>query len=125
MKILLVEDSRVLRERLRSLIAELPHAVVVGEADNERDALHCLSTYRPDTLVLDLKLKSGSGLSVLEHVKASYPQTTVLVLTNCGQPEYRGKCMDLGADYFFDKSRDFDAFSLCLNGMTPHREGLL
>lgn len=118
MKILLVEDSRVLRERVRGLIAEVPNAALVGETDNEVDALHYLDEYRPDVVVLDLKLKSGSGLSVLEHIAAVYPQVVVVVLTNYGQPEYRVKCMSLGASHFFDKSMDFEAFSLCMHALS-------
>lgn len=117
MKILLVEDSRVLRERVRALIGEIPDAVLVGETDNEADAVRYLDEHRPDTVVLDLKLKSGSGLSVLEHITALYPAVTVIVLTNYGQAEYREKCMALGARYFFDKSMDFAAFSLCMRAL--------
>jgi len=117
MKILLVEDSRVLRERLRSLIAGIPHAVLVGESDNEAEAIRCVESYSPDTVVLDLKLKSGSGLSVLEHIQATHPGTTVVVLTNYGQAEYRDKCLALGATHFFDKTRDYEAFTLCLQAL--------
>jgi two-component system OmpR family response regulator len=117
MNILLVEDSRVLRDRLRRFIGELPRAVLVGETDNEADALRYLETYRPDTLVLDLRLKSGSGLSVLEWCKARYPDITIVILSNYGQAEYRGKCLGLGADHFFDKTRDHDAFGRCLSAL--------
>lgn len=117
MKVLLVEDSRVLRERLRAIIGAIPHLELVGEADNETDAQRYLEQSRPDAVVLDLKLKGSSGLSVLEHIKAVVPQTIVLVLTNYGQPEYRSRCAELGADYFFDKSLNFDEFSACLHGL--------
>ena len=79
----------------------------------QRDQRHAIVA-PADTVVLDLKLSAGSGLPVLEHIKAVYPLMTVIVLTNHGQAEYQSKCLALGADYFFDKSRDFDAFVLCL-----------
>ena len=110
MHVLLVEDSRILRNRLRAMINAIPESVVVAETDNEADARCCLEKYQPELAVLDLRLRSGSGLSVLEHIKATYPATIVIVLTNYGQQEYHDKCIDLGADYFFDKSRDIEAF---------------
>ena len=118
MKVLLVEDSRILRERLRTLLAGMAQVVVVGETDNESDAIRYLEIHGPDTVVLDLLLHSGSGLSVLETVKAQHPEITVVVFTNYSQPEYRAKCMALGADYFFDKTTDFEAFSLCLQTLS-------
>ena len=111
MKILLVEDSRILRERLRALIGAIRGAIVVAEADAEADARERIDACRPDVVVLDLRLRAGSGLSVLEYLKASHPDVIVIVLTNYGHAEYRAKCLNLGADYFFDKSRDIDAFS--------------
>jgi DNA-binding NarL/FixJ family response regulator len=111
MKILLVEDSRVLRERIRHMIEEIPMAVLVAETGSEIDARCCLDKYQPDVAVIDLRLSTGSGLSLLEHIKAVYPAMLTIVLTNYGQPEYRDACMALGADYFFDKSMNIDAFN--------------
>jgi DNA-binding NarL/FixJ family response regulator len=114
MKILLVEDSRILRERLRSMIADIPNADLVAETDNEGDALRHLEQHHPGLAVIDIRLKTGSGLSVLEHIKANYPATIIIVLTNYGQAEYRSKCLALGAHYFFDKTRDIEAFDKLL-----------
>ena len=112
MKILLVEDSRILRERLRALIGAIRGAIVVAEADAEADARERIDACRPDVVVLDLRLRAGSGLSVLEYLKASHPDVIVIVLTNYGHAEYRAKCLNLGADYFFDKS--LDGLAQCL-----------
>ena len=127
MKLLLVEDSRILRERLRALIGAVHGAIVVAEADAEADARERIDACRPDVVVLDLRLRAGSGLSVLEYLKASHPDVIVIVLTNYGHAEYRAKCLNLGADYFFDKSRDIDAFSGLLGELSArlfaeHRE---
>lgn len=110
MKVLLVEDSRILRERLRGLIREIPGVQIVAEADAEADARARIDLLHPEVIVLDLRLRSGSGLSVLDYVKAKQPDSIVIVLTNYGDAEYRNKCINLGADYFFDKSRDIDTF---------------
>ncbi|WP_319244835.1 response regulator transcription factor [uncultured Propionivibrio sp.] len=110
MRLLLVEDSRLLRERLRGMIRAVPGCEIVAEADTEADARLRVDQLRPDVIVLDLRLRGGSGLSVLDYVKARQPDVIVIVLTNYGDAEYRARCLDLGADYFFDKSRDIDTF---------------
>ena len=114
MKILLVEDSRILRDRLRIMIAAIPNTDLVAETDIEGDAFRLLETHRPDIAILDIRLRMGSGLSVLEYIKANYPATIIIVLTNSGHAEYRSKCEELGAHYFFDKTRDIYAFEKLL-----------
>lgn len=111
MSVLLVEDSRILRDRLRGLVSDIPNVSVAGEADSEESAGQSFSQIQPDVVVLDLRLKSGSGLAVLEQIKSQVPQTVVVVLTNYSQTEYRQKCSRLGADYFFDKSQDIEVFA--------------
>lgn len=114
MKILLVEDSRILRERLRGLISAIPLASLVAETDNADDARCLLDLHQPDVAVIDLRLRSGSGLSLLAHARASHPAMTLIVLTNLAQAEYRAKCIELGAHYFFDKSKGIAAFTRLL-----------
>lgn len=118
MNILLVEDSRILRERLRSMIAAIPSANLVAEADNESDASSYLQQHRPDIAIIDIRLKAGSGLSVLAHITATYPVMTTIVLTNYAQAEYRSKCMALGAHYFFDKTSDIKRFDKLLHELS-------
>ena len=117
MKILLVEDSRILRARLRSMIAAIPNADLVAETDNEGDALSYLEIHNPGIAILDIHLKTGSGLSVLEYIKAVYPTTTIVVLTNYAQAEYRTKCLALGAHYFFDKTADIEHFDKLIHDL--------
>lgn len=114
MKILLVEDSRILRDRLRGIISAIPKAVLVAETDNEDEASCLLERYRPEVAIIDLHLRSGSGFSLIGHAKAVHSATTLIVLTNLVQAEYRSKCIQLGAHYFFDKSKGIGAFKLLL-----------
>lgn len=114
MKILLVEDSRILRDRLRSIISAIPMASLVAETDNADDARHLLDQHRPEVAVIDLRLRGGSGLALIGHAKAMHSATTLIVLTNLAQAEYRARCIELGAHYFFDKSKGIGAFTLLL-----------
>jgi two-component system, OmpR family, response regulator len=66
---------------------------------------------RWDVLILDLQLRVGTGLGVLKAMQGLLGQDdrVAMVFTNYGFRQYRERTMALGADYFFDKARDFDA----------------
>ena len=105
----LVVDSAGLGQRL---VAELEVVVgvrVVGWADRESDATAAIARLRPRFVILDLRLAQGSGLGVLEAVKRLEPPPIVAVLTNYPEPQYRARCAELGADYFFYKAAGLDS----------------
>ena len=124
MKILLVEHAWVVRERLRSLMAGVAHALPVVEADGDIAARRHLAAYRPVLVVLDPCLRGGGGLALIAHTRSVQPTTTIVVLTNQVHPEYQDRCLELGADHFFDKSKETPAFiarlaALCLAWSVP------
>lgn len=117
MKVFLVEDSPVIRERLRGMVASIPETELVAEADNEDDAVRGICAIRPDVVILDLTLARGSGMEVLRQIRGQPLASLVIVLTNYGYPQYQKKCMELGANYFMDKSRDIEILSELLAGL--------
>ena len=106
MKVFLVEDSKVVRERLRGMMACIPDIELVAEVDNEGDAMRGICTVLPDVVILDLTLVVGSGMEVLRRIRLQPISILVIVLTNYSQPQYQKKCLELGADYFLDKSKE-------------------
>lgn len=107
-RVLLVEDSLPVRERIRSLIEESGRAEIVGEAGTVAGALARFHQHQPDAVVLDLNLAARDGCEVLMEIKRTRPACVVIVLTNFATPECRESCLKLGADHFFDKSREFE-----------------
>jgi two-component system, NarL family, response regulator DevR len=107
-RVFLVEDSTIIRERLLQLLGGLHGVEVVGDADNAVDAIAGIVAAKPDVVVLDIKLKNGSGIDVLKRVKQSLPRLTVIMLTNYATSEYRRKCLEAGAEYFLDKTNEFE-----------------
>jgi DNA-binding NarL/FixJ family response regulator len=82
---------------------------VVVQADSERGAVAALASGNWDAVILDLQLKQGTGLGVLKALGPVRPAgAKVIVLTNYAIPQYRDRSLALGADYFFDKSREYD-----------------
>lgn len=114
MNIFLVEDSAVIRDRLHTLIGGVANATLAAEADNQDDAVDGILAALPDLVILDLHLASGSGMEVLRQIKTRQPAIQVIVLTNYGYPQYRKRCIGLGADYFLDKSRDIGTLEVLL-----------
>jgi two-component system OmpR family response regulator len=110
LRVFLVEDSAVILERLTESISSLHNVAVVGHAATEADAIATVQQTPCDAVVLDLQLRDGHGFNVLRALRApsDRPRLTVIVLTNFTSSQYRGRSLEIGADYFFDKSREYD-----------------
>jgi CheY-like chemotaxis protein len=108
LRVFIVEDSPIIRERLTESLSAPGRIEVVGHADTEQAAVAALAGAGWDALVLDLQLKQGTGLGVLKAIAAQRPAgSKVIVLTNYAIPQFRDRSVALGADFFFDKSREY------------------
>jgi len=106
--VFIVDDSPVVRERLARMIGELPGIDIVGQAEIAFEALNAIRKLRPAVVVLDISMPGSSGIYVLETLKREEPCPMVIMLTNFSHDQYRRKCLQLGADYFFDKTSEFE-----------------
>jgi two-component system, OmpR family, response regulator len=123
LRVLLVEDSQLLAGRLSELIGRLPEVELVGTVDSEGEALAEIGATRPDVLILDLHLRSGSGFGVLRSLKRRpNMRPKIVILTNFGLPEYRREAENLGVEAFLDKSRDYYRLPSLLSGFARERE---
>ncbi|MDZ7832390.1 MAG: response regulator transcription factor [Desulfobacterales bacterium] len=111
MKILIADDSGIIRDRVKAAIHGISATDQIYEASTIEDTLNRLDAVSPDVVILDLRMPDGSGTDVLKTIKAYPDPPVVIVFTSYPYPQYRRKCMDLGADYFFDKSKDFEKLS--------------
>jgi DNA-binding NarL/FixJ family response regulator len=107
----IVEDNATIRENLIGTLEELASVHSLGWADTEDEAKSWLAAHRSewDLLVVDLFLKQGSGLGVLEACQDRDRGQRVVVLSNYATPDMRQRCALLGADAVFDKSNEIDA----------------
>jgi DNA-binding NarL/FixJ family response regulator len=106
--VFIIEDSLEIRDRLVALLDPIAGARIVGHAASADEAIAAITSRRPDTVVLDLNLKKGSGIDVLRALRADARDIEVYVLTNFATPQYRRACLALGARGFFDKSAEFE-----------------
>ncbi len=112
LKAFIVEDSPVIRENLVAALEEMAPIEVVGTAEDEAGALRWLGSHACDLAVIDIFLKSGSGLGVLKEASRADRPIKLIVLSNYATPDMRRKCLELGADRVFDKSNEIDALIL-------------
>ena len=121
----LVEDSAVIRESLIATLEELSEVRVIGTAEDETSATHWLMAKENhvDLVIIDLFLKSGTGLGVLKSVRDKMHDSTMVVLTNYATKDMRHKCLTLGASRVFDKSNDVDALILYCNQLAAGHHG--
>jgi len=108
MKVFLVDDSLVIRQRLKRMLADVQGVQVTGEAGDAQEAMDAILEQKPDVVLLDIHLLNGSGMDILQTLKKATPAPAVIVLTNYPYPQYRQKCTEAGADFFFVKSTEFD-----------------
>ncbi len=108
MKLFLVEDSPLLRERLSRNLGSIPGAELVGHAGTAQEALQGILACSADVVVLDIQLAKGSGFDVLRELQKTAPQVQVFMLTNFASDSYRQAAARLGARGFFDKSTEFE-----------------
>ncbi len=107
MRIVIVEDSPLLRDNLIRLFADHPELSVLGSAAGEDAAVALIAAQRPDTVLLDLSLSQGSGLGVLRRLRATPGLAPrVLVLSSRPADPWEALCLDAGADAFLDKAGD-------------------
>lgn len=106
--VFIVDDSEIVRDRLTSLLSEVSSIKIIGYADNPLAATESIVKENPDVVILDIFLTGGSGIHVLKNIRGKKISSKVIMLTNYAQEEYRKKCFEEGADFFFDKSIEFD-----------------
>jgi DNA-binding NarL/FixJ family response regulator len=107
-KVLIADDSAVVRQRLAELISEIERVEVVSQAGDALEALAAIEETTPDVAILDIRMPGANGIEALAEIKKERPAPVVIMLTNYPYPQYRKKCLDAGADYFFDKSTEFE-----------------
>ncbi|MBI2296076.1 MAG: response regulator transcription factor [Betaproteobacteria bacterium] len=121
MKVFVVEDSAMVRERLVEMISEIEGVDVVGEAGTYDTAVTGILATRPDVAILDINLSPGNGIEVLAHVKRRLPDLRGIMLTNYDTPQHVKASADAGAEYFLDKSVDFERIPEILEQMKGPR----
>jgi DNA-binding NarL/FixJ family response regulator len=123
MRVFIIDDSAIVRERLIAMLTEVEGVEIVGHAEDAFAAIEGVRELIPDVVILDIQMPGGaSGIYALERIRCERPAPTIIMLTNYSYPQYRKKCIDGGAAFFFDKSTEFERVPEVLKSLIhdPH-----
>ena len=108
LKVVLVEDSPAVRERLAESLRTIDCVELIGEYEDAQTAIDGIRDGVPDVVLLDIKLRGSSGLEVMRYIDQTKIDAKVIVLTNYAEPQYRELFLRHGAHAVLDKSHEFD-----------------
>ena len=117
MRVFIVDDSKVIVERVVELLRDVAGAQVVGRAGDVPEAIDGILRTKAEAIILDLQLPGGSGLDVLRAVRMNDPGAHVMICTNYAYSQYREECLSAGANYFLDKSSEFEKIPYILRDL--------
>jgi len=109
LRVLLIEDSAVLRDVLLEYLKDFPYVASVDWADAETPALRMVRERSYDVVIVDLQLRQGNGINVLRAMqRAGIPGKRVVYTNHAHSDLYRRQCAEAGADHFLDKSLELE-----------------
>jgi len=117
--VFIVEDSPAVRDGLVDLLKDLDGVRVVGVADSPNAAIEGICATRPSCVILDFQLVGGTAIDVLRGVRPQLPGVAVIVLTNYPSAGYRRASMNAGANWFLDKTAQFEEVRTIVSGLEP------
>jgi YesN/AraC family two-component response regulator len=104
MKVMIVDDSELLQNRLRKALINVNNNINISQAGSCKEAIELFNPFNPDIVIMDIALPDGSGVELLKRFKKDNPNVNVIVFTNYPTAEFKKSCIEFGADSFFDKS---------------------
>lgn len=116
MKLLLVEPSTLLRERLAAMLASL-HGVEIVQAAGVENAHRAMRGMQPKVVVMDAQKPDETGLEALAKMRTECPSACLIVVSSYSPEAYRKRWLEAGADHFYDLSAQID---LLLNTVTRY-----
>ena len=108
MRLFIADDSEILRDRLVEPLSEIEGVEIVGQEKDADAAIESVKRLKPDLVILDIRMPGGNGIMVLERLKKMEEPPIVVMFTNYPYLQYRKRCFDSGADFFFYKSTEFE-----------------
>ncbi|MBT9505122.1 response regulator [Rhodoferax sp.] len=108
-KLLIVDDSALIQTALLGLFEGIQGIQSIDTASTLTQALNCVRRTLPNFVILDLNLPDGNGSAIITLLKEMVPGMLIAVLTNAACDFNRKKCLRAGADWFLDKSNEFEA----------------
>ncbi len=116
-KILIANQSPIINRKIYSLISPIESISVIGMAENIIEAMAIIKVTKPHAMILDMQQPGNNSIDLLTELQKTNKQIRVIIFTNRVDPYYKYLCLKFGADYFLDKSSEFEQLPEILNSM--------
>lgn len=104
------------------MLSDIEGVEIIGQARTPADAIASILRVKPDVIIMDIQMPGGTGIDVLVTIREQRCDSTVIIFTNYPYPQYRMKCEEAGANYFFDKSNEFESVITVVEEMVRRKE---
>ena len=124
LNVFIVDDSPIVAERLLKLLVEINDVSVAGTALDIGTSLRLIKETQPNVVILDINLNDAkfNGTDLLGMLRKTYPDMIIIMFTNLTSTQYIKKCHALGANYFLDKSNEFEKIPKILSRIIGFRK---
>lgn len=117
LSIVIVDDSNLVRERIVKMLDAISGIEISGQAANSQDALKVIQASKPHIVIIDIKIPGENGIEVLKKIKKINQAVIAIIITNYPFTQYKAKCFENGADYFYDKSYEYGKVVETIEGL--------
>ena len=107
MTIAIADNSFLSREKIKNIITFNRSISIVGEAQNEEEAIQLVLEKQPDLIIIDIQMSESKSIKILQKIKMLSNKTQICVFTNYLYPQFNEVCLAAGADYFCDKNMEY------------------
>lgn len=113
--ILIVDDNKKYISRIKELLVDAGNNDQIAEANDYDMAIKKFDQINPSIILLDMNMPGKSGIEVLRYIKDSGHNCKVIMVTNYTNDSYRKLCLEVGADHFLDKTREYNLIPSLVN----------
>jgi DNA-binding NarL/FixJ family response regulator len=107
-KVLLIDDSHTILHRMQHLLSEIGCVQSIKTADNAFDGWTLFLSNEPEIVLLDIHMPKKNGVELLKEIKQHRSNIHVVMITNESMECYKPTCLKYGADFYLDKTNDFE-----------------
>jgi DNA-binding NarL/FixJ family response regulator len=128
LKIIIADDFRIVVDRLKLVLQPIENIAIAAEANSIGSTAVLTERFRPDVVIMDIQLGESdpkTGIALINLLKQTYQNLTIIVFTNFADQRYRHLCMMNGAKYFFDKASGADGIPDALEEIARLRKLVL
>lgn len=125
LRVITIDDSPIMIQRIESLLKNIDNVAFLGNAINVTEAFRLAAITNPNVIIMDIlrkdKTTEVNGIQLLSTLRNQYPESKIIMLTNLTESLYKRACNSAGADYFLDKSNEFEKIQHILEKTSDKR----